>query len=166
MKTMWAGATAAVLVACAGWADGGSPAAAPAPDAAAGRRAQVRLLVERMGAETLAAEMLDGMLGSLQAAIPGLPDDFWQRLRTEARLEDLVDAVAGVYAAHFTEKEIAELLAFYDSETGQKLVRLQPRIQRECLLRGSEWGRAAAGRAAAPPSGPPPETGSVPAAKP
>lgn len=45
-----------------------------------------------------------------------------------ASIPDLLDEVTGIYADEFTEPELQDLIAFYESPTGQKYVRSQSTI--------------------------------------
>lgn len=56
------------------------------------------------------------------------------------RVEELVDATAHIYAAHFTEQELKDLLAFYKSPIGQKALVEEPKVLEEALANGGTWG--------------------------
>ena len=55
------------------------------------------------------------------------------KMRTDLapRFEELTDEVAKLYATHFTEAELKDLLAFYKSPVGMKLITEQPKIGEE-----------------------------------
>lgn len=55
------------------------------------------------------------------------------------RLSELNDAVAKMYATHFTEQELKDLLAFYKSPVGKKLVVQQPEIADGSLKFAQDW---------------------------
>jgi hypothetical protein len=56
------------------------------------------------------------------------------------RVDELVDATARIYAAHFTEPELKQLLAFYQSPVGQKALVEEPKIVDESMASAGSWG--------------------------
>ena len=63
------------------------------------------------------------------------------QLRTELapRSEEINSEVAKLYAAHFTESELKELLAFYKSPVGTKLIAEQAKVAEEGLKFAQDW---------------------------
>jgi hypothetical protein len=55
------------------------------------------------------------------------------------RLSELTDAVAKIYAEAFTEQELKELLAFYNSAVGKKFVASQETVVNSSLRFAQEW---------------------------
>jgi hypothetical protein len=58
----------------------------------------------------------------------------------EKRQPEVVALMAQSVASHFTEAELKELIAFYRSPTGKKLVTELPVAMEESRLRVLEWG--------------------------
>jgi uncharacterized protein len=56
------------------------------------------------------------------------------------RLNELVDASAHIYASHFTEAELKDILAFYQSPLGQKMVAEEPKALDESISNAGNWG--------------------------
>lgn len=50
--------------------------------------------------------------------------------------QQLIDAVVGIYAKHFTDNEIRQLIRFYGTPLGQKIIRTMPAIARESMAAG------------------------------
>ena len=61
-----------------------------------------------------------------------------------ARLGELSNAMAAVYASNFTAAELGDLTAFYKSPTGQKLLQKTPVIAAQTMAAGQKFGQAAA----------------------
>lgn len=55
------------------------------------------------------------------------------------RLPEYLDLAAGVYAAHFTRAELDQLVSFYKSPVGQKLVREQDQMIPAMTKMSREW---------------------------
>jgi hypothetical protein len=62
-------------------------------------------------------------------------------LRTQLapRTNELKDEIAKIYAARFTEAELKELLAFFKSPLGKKLLQEEPRFVETSLGRAQDW---------------------------
>ena len=46
-----------------------------------------------------------------------------------------------IYEKHFTHEELKQLIAFYESPIGKKLIKVQPQIMMESMAAGEEWGK-------------------------
>jgi hypothetical protein len=55
------------------------------------------------------------------------------------RLSELSGQVAKIYAEHFTEQELKDLLAFYKSPLGKKLLTEQPKVADASLRFAQDW---------------------------
>jgi hypothetical protein len=60
------------------------------------------------------------------------------------RVDELVDMAARIYASHFTEAELKQLLAFYQSPVGRKAITEEPKALDESMASGGNWGDALA----------------------
>ena len=61
------------------------------------------------------------------------------RKEYEAKKAELVYEVAIVYAKHFTEQELKDLVTFYRSPLGQKMLKEEPVALDESLKRAQDW---------------------------
>jgi uncharacterized protein len=59
-----------------------------------------------------------------------------------AKIHELTDQVAAIYARHFSVAELHAITAFYQSPVGQKLVGEHTTIARETMAAGREFGQA------------------------
>jgi hypothetical protein len=55
------------------------------------------------------------------------------------RVTDVVDASARYYASHFTEQELRELLNFYQSPLGQKVLSEEPKVLDQSMIYAGTW---------------------------
>jgi uncharacterized protein len=64
------------------------------------------------------------------------------QLETEyaPRVDELVDASAKIYASHFTEPELKQILAFYQTPLGRKVVAEEPKALDESVANAGNWG--------------------------
>ena len=57
----------------------------------------------------------------------------------DPRVNELIDASARIYATHFTEQELKDLLAFYQSPLGQKVLAEEPKVLDESMIYAGNW---------------------------
>lgn len=110
------------------------------------RRAQVDELLVAMKADALMDAIygqMDGMIRQMQAQMQikeserALVEDFNAKVvklvSDEMGWDKLKGPMADIYARNFTEKEIADMLAFYQSETGKAMVAKMPQMTQESM---------------------------------
>jgi hypothetical protein len=81
-----------------------------------------------------------------------VPDRGIQILKEEAKatLKDsikrgeMVARIAPIFAKHYSEPELKELLKFYSSPLGKKVIDVSPVILQEVLAAGEEWQKSLA----------------------
>jgi hypothetical protein len=57
----------------------------------------------------------------------------------QPRVNELVDASARIYASHFTEQELKDLLTFYQSPLGKKVLTEEPKAIDESMANAGRW---------------------------
>jgi uncharacterized protein len=113
--------------------------------------ADIRRLLEVAGTKNLMATMMDSMQTSMRplmvSSLPAgeyrdkLINLFLQRFRAKANLGQLLDFAIPLYDKHFSDQEIKELISFYDSPLGRKVVTAMPQIMTELQGHGRQWGQ-------------------------
>lgn len=106
----------------------------------------IRRLLDLTGAGNLGAQVMDQMLASFKQSNPAVPAKFWDDLRTEMNVGQLTELVVPIYDRHLSHDDVRQLIAFYESPVGRKLIAAQPQIVAESMKAGQEWGQAAAQR--------------------
>jgi hypothetical protein len=124
-----------------------TPAAlAQQPSAAA--MATAKEIIKVTGATMLFDPLIPGVIAQAKNLFlqqnPGLSKDLNEiaaKLRTDLapRFDELTNEVAKLYAIHFTEQELKDVLAFYNTPVGMKLITEQPKIGEEGLKFAQEW---------------------------
>jgi hypothetical protein len=69
------------------------------------------------------------------------PERDFAQLRTELqpRFTELNDEVARLYATSFSEQELKEILAFYKTPSGKKLLTEQPKMVDDSMKFAQDW---------------------------
>jgi hypothetical protein len=57
----------------------------------------------------------------------------------DGRSSEMVDTAARAYASHFTEPELKQILAFYQSPVGQKMVVEEPKAIEDAMSGAATW---------------------------
>jgi hypothetical protein len=119
----------------------------PSPDAVAAARE----LIETMHAVDFFKSIVPAMMQGLKPAIvqnrPQVERDFdaIAPLLLEgfnARMNELVEQIAVLYARNFTADELREVVAFYRRPTGQKFVQKLPAVTQESMVLGQRFGQS------------------------
>jgi uncharacterized protein len=102
----------------------------------------IRRLLQLTGAAALGAQVMSQMLDTFKTTMPNVPANFWTELSKELNPDELVERVIPVYDKQLTGPEIKDLIQFYETPTGKKLIKVMPAITQESMAIGKEWGRA------------------------
>jgi hypothetical protein len=126
----------------------GSAIAQPQPSAEAVETA--RQIITLKGGESIFNTLIPGVIEQskymFEQQNPNLSNplrDVATKLRNELapRQSELTSEVAKVYASRFTEKEIKDLLAFYQSPLGRKLIAEEPKALDQSMTYAQDWAR-------------------------
>jgi uncharacterized protein len=124
----------------------GPAAHAQQPPAAA--MSTAKELITITGATTLFSPLIAGVVEQAKLLFlqqnPGLAKDLNEvatQIRTDLqpRFSELTDEVAHLYATSFSEQELKEVVAFYKTPAGKKLLVQQPKIIDSSMKFAQEW---------------------------
>ena len=110
--------------------------------------ASAKELISITGATTLFGPLIAGVVEQAKGLYlqqnPGLSKDLNEiatQMRTDLqpRFSELTDEVARLYAANLTEQELKDILAFYKTTAGKKLLATQPQIVDSSMKFAQEW---------------------------
>jgi Uncharacterized protein conserved in bacteria len=105
-------------------------------------------IVTVTGATTLFNPLIAGVVEQAKLLFlqqnPGLSKDLNEiaiKIRNDLtpRFDELVNDVARNYAIHFTEQELKDVLAFYKSPAGKKLISEQPKVVDASMKFAQDW---------------------------
>lgn len=100
----------------------------------------IRRLLEMTGAGELGIQVLEQLLAQFQQSMPEVPASFWVEFKKDANANALVDLVVPIYDRHFSQKEIQDVIRFYQTPSGRKLISKMPVITQESIQVGQKWG--------------------------
>jgi uncharacterized protein len=122
--------------------------AAQAQTPSAGAVATARELLAVKGGTLMFEPIIPGVVETTKNKLlptnPALGRDLGEvsaQLRKEfdSKKAELVYEVAIIYASHFTEQELKELVAFYKSPLGQKMLKEEPTAVDQSMKRAQDW---------------------------
>jgi hypothetical protein len=126
------------------------PAAAQAPAAKPSPTALLlaKQIVELKGVKQMMDPVAVGVVEKVKSVI--MQQNFmWQKDINEVTVQlhkefdsrsgELVDSAARAYASHFTEPELKQILAFYQSPVGQKMIVVEPKAIEDSMRDASTW---------------------------
>jgi uncharacterized protein len=115
------------------------------------KRAAIEKLLEKTKALDVGKQMANGMVAQmtqgLRQARPDIPKnalDFLPEVVSEVLTDDkrfFADLFISMYHQHFSLEDIQNMLAFYESPTGQKVIEKQTLMLQQGMVIGGEWGR-------------------------
>jgi hypothetical protein len=117
----------------------------------AGAVAAARELLAIKGGTAMFEPVIPGVVESTKNSLlptnPNLSRDLNEislqlRKEYESKKAELVYEVAIIYAQHFTEQELKELIAFYKTPLGQKMLKEEPVAVDASLKRAQDWSIA------------------------
>jgi len=141
-RTLSAAALAMALAAAA------PAASAQGPQPSAAALASAKQLVEVTGATALFSPLIAGVVEQSKLLYlqqnPMLQKDLNEiaaQMRTELqpRFVEVTNEVAHQYATHFSEQELKDILAFYQSAAGKKLLQEQPKVVNNSMQFAQNW---------------------------
>lgn len=107
----------------------------------AAKLAVAKELIQVSGADAIAGSpelMTDMMVAQVKKIVPDIDAAAIAEIRTivreefAARMPVILEESAKIYARRFSEAEMADMIAFYKSPTGKRVVAEMPALMQEC----------------------------------
>lgn len=128
-----------------------SVASASQPKVDPAKGADIQRLLEVAGTASLVQQLIANMEQSIKPLMtnslpPGeyrarLIDLFFERFNSKLDAKRLLDLAAARYDENFSDEEIRELIGFYQTPVGQKLVTLLPKLTGQLQQDGQKLGQ-------------------------
>lgn len=117
------------------------------------KKAKIEKLIEVTGSLKIGAMMgkavVNQMYQAYQKMGTSIPDSVFKIMENEIGIiidnemkvkSGLIDQICGIYDKYYSEKNIDDLLQFYNSETGKKVIATLPDVTQESMAVGQQWG--------------------------
>ena len=121
----------------------------PSPDALAAAKELVVTMRAADQLKTLFPMILQQLKPAIAQGRPEVEKDYDTFMpqivaAANARMAEFVDAIATVYAAHFTADELRQIAEFYKGPVGQKFLQNMPKIMQDSMSVGQKFGESLA----------------------
>ncbi|BAZ31439.1 hypothetical protein NIES4074_39120 [Cylindrospermum sp. NIES-4074] len=107
----------------------------------------IKKLIEITGSRNLSQQITTQLIAALKSEYPQVPQKFWDTFAAELKPDEMIDEFIPIYGKYYTNEEIKQLIAFYETPLGKKTIRILPEISRESTAIGLRYGREAGERA-------------------
>ena len=105
--------------------------------------ATLKKMLQVAGAEATFSVAIKQMIGMFKEQKSEVPDSVWNALEAEfanTSMDELVTMLVPVYEKHLSEKDLQEMIAFYQTPVGKKYAEKSPFIMQESMQVGQQWG--------------------------
>jgi uncharacterized protein len=118
------------------------------------KEADIRQLMDVTGAKVLGQQIMDAGIAQFRASVtdsqPDNPrakqfaDAFALRFQKHFDPHSLTETVIPIYDKHLSSEDLKELLAYYQSPFGQRMLKVLPEVAHESQVAGFKLGQKAA----------------------
>jgi len=105
------------------------------------KQTAIRKLIAIAGGEKMVTTMIEQMIDVYKQQGLLIDAKLMDELKKEADVTSLMDRMVPLYEKYYTEGEINQLLAFYNSPLGKKTIAVMPQLTQESMQIGAEWGQ-------------------------
>ena len=106
----------------------------------AAKRADIKRMMQISGSGDMGVQVMNHMVELFRKEKSEVSDKFWAEFVSEVDADEIIEMCIPSYDRRFTHDEIKQLIAFYETPLGQKLIKTQPGITEELMILGQEWG--------------------------
>ncbi|MGB9599493.1 MAG: DUF2059 domain-containing protein [Myxococcota bacterium] len=101
----------------------------------------IRRLLELTGSGNLGMQVMKNMINSYKQMMPDVPQSFWDSFIQEVNADSLVELIIPIYDKYLSHEEVKDIIKFYESPSGKKLIKVLPSITEESMEAGRNWGK-------------------------
>lgn len=112
----------------------------------AAKEADIRKLMDASGMGQMPTRVAGMVMQSFREAYTKVPETMWTELGKQLDTASCATAMVPVFDRQFTADEVKQLVAFYESPIGKKLLKALPQVSAESEEVAEKWARAAADR--------------------
>ena len=105
-----------------------------------GKEADIRKLMKITGMSELGSGVAKQVMGTFREAYPKVPESLWADLAKRMDPASVTTLTVPVYNAHFSADEVKQLIAFYESPLGKKVLKELPGVTAESMEIAETWG--------------------------
>jgi hypothetical protein len=97
-------------------------------------RNDIYRLLEASNTREIMRQNWTSLISQMMAVDPSIPSEFWDILKSNFDIDEMIELMVSVYARYYTEDDVVELIKFNESPTGKKMVVVAPLVQQESAI--------------------------------
>jgi hypothetical protein len=106
----------------------------------------IQKLLEITGSKNLFQQVTSQMVNNIKPNFPQVPQKLWDSFQQELNYDEVVAEMIPIYQKYFTNKEITEMIAFYETPLGKKTISVMPKLMQDSVQIGQTYGQKVAER--------------------
>ena len=100
----------------------------------------IQTLLELTGSGKMGMQVMQSMLVNFKQTYPDVPESFWKDFMKEVNANSLNKMVIPIYDKYYNDSDIVQLIAFYQTPVGKKVILTMPLVMQESMQVGQTWG--------------------------
>lgn len=101
----------------------------------------IRKLIEVTIGNNIGKQIISNMLEITKQRYPKVPQEFWAQFEEEIDLNEFMELMIPIYEKRFTDEDIVTITNFYETPTGQKMIKSLPAVFKDASAMGQEYGQ-------------------------
>ena len=104
---------------------------------------KINQLLELTGSGKMGIQVMNQMMEHLKSSSSDskAKTEFLEEFKKEVKAEDITNMIIPIYDKYYTESDIDQLIAFYNSPIGKKMISTMPQVMQESMVVGQAWGK-------------------------
>jgi D-alanyl-lipoteichoic acid acyltransferase DltB (MBOAT superfamily) len=104
------------------------------------KQEKIERLMRMTGSAEMGVMIFDNMIGQFMTLFPDVPMEYWEEMYKIVDTDEITSMIVPIYDQFFSSEEIDQLIDFYTTDIGKKLIERTPMITNESMRLGQEWG--------------------------
>ncbi len=100
----------------------------------------IKKLMEITGSKKMSQQVITQMIAGMKKQLPQVPVAFWDSFVAEYDPDVVMNELIPVYAKYYTNAEIEQIIAFYETPLGKKITQVMPQVMQESMQIGQKYG--------------------------
>lgn len=101
---------------------------------------KIKQLMELTGTGKMAVQVVDQIISTTAVRNPKVDPKFWEEFSKSINPEDMINLIMPVYEKFYSEEDIDNMIIFYNTPTGKKMIQVLPDLTQESMRVGQQWG--------------------------
>lgn len=102
---------------------------------------KINQLLELTGSAKMGIQIMDQMINTFKSSHSTVNEQFWEDFKKEVKIDDINTIIIPIYDKYYTENDIDQLIVFYNSPIGKKMISTMPQVMQESIAAGQKIGK-------------------------